>query len=89
MMRHYYPVLPTFLLKYKFATNRFLPQCKMPVVLFHGDVDEVIYYGSSVKLSKLFKEKDTLITLKGAGHNGMSERDDYRNAFIQIVQKGG
>lgn len=88
MMRHYYPVLPTFLLKYKFATNQFLPQCKMPVVLFHGDVDEVIYYGSSVKLSKLFKAKDTLITLKGAGHNGMSELDDYRNAFIQIVQKG-
>lgn len=87
MMQHNYPILPTFLLKYKFETNRFLPQCKMPVVIFHGDVDEVIYYTSSVKLSKLFKEKDTLITLKGAGHNGMSERDDYQEAFKGIVQK--
>lgn len=87
IMQHNYPILPTFLLKYKFETNRFLPQCKMPVLIFHGDADEVIYYGSSVKLSQLFKEKDTLITLKGAGHNGMSERDDYREAFKGIVQK--
>ncbi|NII27191.1 alpha/beta hydrolase [Pseudoflavitalea sp. X16] len=87
MMRSHYPFLPPFLLKYKFETNQFLPQCKMPVVLFHGDADEVISYESSVKLSKLFKEKDTLITLQGAGHNGMSERDDYREAFIQIVQR--
>lgn len=87
MMQHSYPILPTFLLKYKFETNRFLPACKMPVVIIHGDADEVIYYGSSVKLSKLFKEKDTLITLRGAGHNGMSERNDYREAFKGIVQK--
>lgn len=86
MMKHNYPILPTFLLKYKFTTNQFLPPCKMPVVIFHGDADEVIYYGSSVKLSKLFKVQDKLITLKGAGHNGMSDREDYREAFKAIVQ---
>ncbi|MBO9562334.1 MAG: alpha/beta fold hydrolase [Niastella sp.] len=86
MMKHNYRILPTLLLKYKFATNQFLPQCKMPVVIFHGDADDVIYYGSSVKLSKLFKVQDQLVTLKGAGHNGMSDLPGYREAFKAIVK---
>jgi uncharacterized protein len=39
----------------------------MPVVIFHGNSDEVIYYNSSVKLKELFKNSDTLITLNGQG----------------------
>ncbi|WP_276481825.1 alpha/beta hydrolase [Paraflavitalea pollutisoli] len=88
MMQHYYPVLPTFVLKYRFETFRFLPQCKMPVTIFHGDADEVIYYGSSQKLSTLFKPGDTLITLQEAGHNNLSDRPDYQEAFLQAVGKG-
>ena len=49
----------------------------MPIVIFHGNQDEVIYYGSSLKLKELFKEQDTLITLNGQGHNGMTDNRDY------------
>ena len=42
----------------------------MPVVIFHGDKDEVIYYGSSLKLKTEFKKGDTLIILKGKGIMG-------------------
>lgn len=87
MMRHYYPVLPRFVLKYKFETNRFLPACKMPVVIFHGDTDEVIYYGSSLKLRQLFKPTDSLVTLRGGGHNQMSDRADYQEAFLRMIKK--
>src|SRR4029078_12142443 len=41
MMRHYYPIIPTFILKYQLRTNEYLKDCKMPVVIFHGDRDEV------------------------------------------------
>ena len=37
----------------------------MPVVIFHGKMDEVIYYGSSLKLKDEFKNNDKLITLSG------------------------
>jgi pimeloyl-ACP methyl ester carboxylesterase len=85
MMRRTYPIIPTFILKYKFETNKHLKDCKMPVVIFHGDQDDVIYYGSSLKLRDEFNGKVRLITLSGHGHNGMSDNEEYRNELKQIL----
>lgn len=87
MMRHTYPIIPTFILKYKFETNSYLKDCKMPVVVFHGDQDEVIYYGSSLKLKPIFKKQDTLITLEGQGHNGITDNLDYRTELQKILAR--
>lgn len=87
MMKQTYPFVPTFLLKYKFATNEYLKDCKMPVVIFHGNKDEVIYYGSSIKLKKEFKQQDTLITLYGQGHNGMTSNEDYKTELKKILTR--
>jgi len=85
MMRHTYPIIPTFILKYKFATNNYLEQCTMPVAIFHGDADEVIYYGSSLKLQQLFKSGDTLITLHNQGHNGITDNEEYKAALTKLL----
>jgi alpha-beta hydrolase superfamily lysophospholipase len=77
LAKNLYPIIPSFILKYKFETNKNIQKCAMPVVLFHGDRDEVIYYNSSVKLKTLLKKDDVLITLKGEGHNGMSSNPQY------------
>jgi alpha-beta hydrolase superfamily lysophospholipase len=87
MMRHTFPIIPPFILKYKLKTNEFIKNCKMPIVIFHGNQDEVIYYGSSLKLKELFKEKDTLITLNGQGHNGMSDNRDYIVEIQKILTR--
>jgi pimeloyl-ACP methyl ester carboxylesterase len=81
-----YPIVPSFLLKYQFNTAAYLKSCRMPVVLFHGRGDEVVYYGSSLKLKKEFKPGDTLITLEGQGHNGMTDNPDYVAAVRAILQ---
>jgi alpha-beta hydrolase superfamily lysophospholipase len=85
MMRRRFRIFPPLLLKYKFRTDEFIKECKMPIVIFHGDQDEVIYYGSSLKLKQLLKETDTLITLKGQGHNGISENLDYKSELQRIL----
>ena len=85
MMRHTYSIIPTFLLKYKFENHKHLRDCKMPVVIFHGDLDEVIYYGSSLKLKEGFKSEDKLVTLRGQGHNGMTDNEQYRNELREIL----
>jgi uncharacterized protein len=87
MMHNNYPFVPKFILKYKFETNKFIKQCKMPVVIFHGNTDEVIYYNSSVKLKTLFKKNDTLITLNGQGHNNMSENPEYQEEIQRLLNK--
>jgi uncharacterized protein len=86
LMRHTYPIIPTFLLKYNFQTNQYLKNCKMPVVIFHGNRDEIIYYGSSLKLKNEMKLGDTLITLNGQGHNGITDNPDYVTAIKTILK---
>lgn len=85
LMRHTYPIIPAFLLRYKFQTNQYLQNCKMPVVVFHGNRDEVIYYGSSLKLKKEMKQGDTLITLNEQGHNDITDSPDYIVAIKTVL----
>ena len=85
VMHRIFPYIPSVLLKYKLENNKHIKACKMPVVLFHGDQDEVIYYGSSLKLKDECKNIDRLITLKGLGHNGMTESMDYQNELKKIL----
>lgn len=85
LMQQHYPVIPTFILKYRLETNLYLRKCSLPVVIFHGDRDEVIDYASALKLKKLFKPKDTLITLRGQGHNGMTDNYEYLKAMVKIT----
>lgn len=86
MMTQRFPIVPTFLLKYKFATNEYLDNCNMPVIIFHGNQDEVIDYGASLRLKEYFKPEDTLITLDGQGHNGMTKNSDYLKALKEVLQ---
>ncbi|MCU7547530.1 lysophospholipase [Chitinophagaceae bacterium LB-8] len=85
MMKHYYPIIPGFILKYKLETNKYIKECKMPIVLIHGKQDEIIYYNSSVKLRELIKTTDTLITINRQGHNGMTDHPEYLKNIRKIL----
>ncbi len=85
IMKHSYSWIPTFILKYKLETNEYLKQCDMPIVLFHGKQDYIIYYGSSLKLKADFPSQITLIPLDNQGHNGMTDNKKYRKEIIQLL----
>ncbi len=85
LLRHTYHIIPVFLLRYEFETNEYIRDCKMPIAIFHGDQDEVIYYKSSIKLKKLLKDSDKLIILRGQRHNDMSEHPDYKKEIQTIL----
>ncbi|MBL4677538.1 MAG: alpha/beta fold hydrolase [Mucilaginibacter sp.] len=86
MKNEHYPILPSFIMRYTFDTNLYLKICKAPVVVFHGDADEVINYNSSLKLKQEFKPGDTLITLKGQGHMGITDNPQYLAALKGILK---
>jgi alpha-beta hydrolase superfamily lysophospholipase len=80
-----YAILPPFVFKYKFPTYQFVAETKAPIVIFHGDKDEVIYYGSSLKLQQHFKPADELVKLSGQRHNGINENADYMRQLRSLL----
>lgn len=87
LVRHTFPIIPTFLLKYKFETNKYLKNCNMPIIIFHGKEDEVIYYGSALKLKEEYEDQITLIPLIGQAHNGMTENPEYRMEIRKVLAR--
>ena len=83
---HYYPWLPSFILKYPFRTDRFITKIRGEVILIHGTDDEIIHYGSSLKLQKLLKEGDMLYTIKGGRHNNLASFPEYYRYLEEILK---
>ena len=77
--------VPTFILKYKFETNTLIEKCKMPIVLFHGDSDEIFPESNALRLKELFKKEDSLFILKEQGHNGITYNPEYLKEMRRIV----
>lgn len=86
LTKHLLPVVPTDILKYKFETFKYLQQTKVPVVIFHGRNDEVIYCESSVKLKPYLKSQDRLIFLDRQGHCELHHNSIYIRHIEEILQ---
>ncbi len=86
LMNRKFPVIPDFILSYNFPTYKYLEDCNMPIIVFHGDGDKVIDYQSSLKLKEMVPEIE-LITLKGQGHNGMTYNVEYLGKMNNILMK--
>jgi uncharacterized protein len=80
-------LFPSFLIRYKLETGKYVSAANMPVVVLHGDQDEIVYYGSSLKIKEHFKPQDTLITLEGLGHNNFLDTGVYRKEIERILEK--
>jgi uncharacterized protein len=85
VVKHTVPIIPAFLLKYKLRTFQYIKNCTIPIVIIHGDQDEVIPYSQSLKLQPLLKISDSLITLQGQTHNGMTFNPEYVSAIQKVV----
>lgn len=87
LAQKYFRIIPKIFIRYKFRTDQYIQQVKCPVVIFHGDRDEIIYTGSSEKLKKHFKTGDKLVILKGQPHNGINDNPDFQKEIQNILLK--
>ncbi|KFF11560.1 hydrolase [Chryseobacterium soli] len=85
-MNQKFSFLPKFLLKYNIETYDYLKTVRSPVIIFHGNKDEVINYKASLKLKANFKKGDRLILLKDQSHNGITDNLDYQNSMKTILE---
>lgn len=79
------PVVLRFLVKYKLETYKYISECTMPVIIFHGDKDEVINYENSIKLAERLKDKDRFVSIERVGHNDIYENNIYKESMIGIL----
>ena len=87
LVQRLYPFVPGFLLRYKFETYAFVGQTKAPIAIFHGEQDEIISPGSTEKLQAYLKPSDSVIMLKGQGHNGMNENPIFRRELAKVLSR--
>jgi fermentation-respiration switch protein FrsA (DUF1100 family) len=85
-VRNSYPFIPTALFRFTFPTFRYLESVDCPVHLIHGDADEKIYYGSSMKLENLYKSKVTVHPFPGGMHNLRTDNGIRSTAFDDKVK---
>ncbi|WP_298955989.1 alpha/beta hydrolase [uncultured Nonlabens sp.] len=83
MMNRNYPFVPTFILRYELATNRYLKECDFPVYLFHGVEDQIIPLESSEMLSSELHLP--LYKLSDQGHNDMAGNKEALKQLKQLL----
>lgn len=81
-----YKIVPTFLLEYKFETHKYLEQIKKPVLLVHGDQDDVLPFECSLELSKLLDEDDRFLPIKGQDHNHFEENEIFKSTVRDFLK---
>ncbi len=79
------PFLPSSLLRYPFRTDSLFRDIQCPVVIVHGTDDEVIYFGSSLKLQKLFRPGDRLFPVPGGHHNDLNAFPGYQEVLREVL----
>lgn len=81
-----FPFIPASMIRYKLRNDQSVGQISAPITIFHGTFDEVIYFGSSMKLERLLREKDRLIPIVGGHHNDLANFELYHEELGNILQ---
>lgn len=79
------PVLPRLLLTYKFENDRKAPLIDVPVLVIHGDRDEIIALQMGRELFELFPEPRSFALLEGASHNNIDSHPHYLPALRRFL----
>lgn len=84
LMRQHFPLLPTWLLRYPLDTAASLQQWRGPLLLLHGERDELIPAEHSQQLQQLAPQ-GRLVLIAGAGHNDLQLHESYLQAIRQVL----
>jgi pimeloyl-ACP methyl ester carboxylesterase len=82
LARIYFPWAPAALLRYPLATNVDVRAIRTPVLLVHGERDELIPVEHSERLLAA-TPNGAILRVRGAGHNDIQEFDDYLGALAR------
>ncbi|HEX2627493.1 MAG TPA: alpha/beta hydrolase, partial [Chitinophagaceae bacterium] len=80
-----YPV--DWLIKYKLRTYKYLKYVEVPVTIFHGTSDNVIFYRNAKRLKPILKPTDEFVTIDGGHHNDLFEFEDVTRKLDSLLHR--
>lgn len=84
-VRFYSKLAPTFIIKYKFETNKDIPKVKNPVTFFHGTTDVVTSFEDSKDLFDLATAQKDFIAIPEGTHHNLKDFDVYKKRLSEIL----
>ena len=84
LVKHIYPILPSWLVRYQLDNATYLQTFSRPVHLIHGRRDELIPYDSSVRLEKIGPQVN-LHTIDEGAHNTLPMFKEYQEILSTIL----
>ncbi|MFG6428794.1 alpha/beta hydrolase [Roseateles sp. LYH14W] len=84
MARGHYPWLPPQVVRSPLRTDRVIGRIRGPLLLVHGDRDEVIPFSESAKLQAVVPQA-RLVRIAGGGHNDLQDLPAYRQAVTDAL----
>lgn len=80
----HYPWVPSRVLRYPLPTADLVARCKGPVMLVHGDRDELIGHHHSEAIRKVLPQCQLLL-VEGAGHGDVHEHPSFREGIASAL----
>ncbi|MEO6812288.1 MAG: alpha/beta fold hydrolase [Ginsengibacter sp.] len=83
----YAPIYPTNRMShFKFPVGDYLKEVDIPITIFHGTSDKVIFYSNAAKLKKVLKPGDEFINIIDGGHNNLNDFALFHEKLDSILK---
>lgn len=81
-------LIPVFLLKYQFRTDKYITNVNVPITVFHGNEDKTTFFKDSKKLLALNPSiKNLFVEIDGGTHHNIKEFAIYREKLKEILER--
>lgn len=81
-----FPLVPAALLKYPLRTDQLIGQVGCPILIAHGDADELIPFAHARQLAAASGGRATLLRVEGARHGDIHEFPAYLDGLSQRIR---
>ncbi|MBI2966814.1 MAG: alpha/beta hydrolase [Bacteroidetes bacterium] len=86
LANNFYPfLLPKLFLSFRFNNLEKAPSIKCPVLILHGDFDEIIPVSHAHKLLGAFKSTKEIVIIPSGNHNNLSAFPEFQNALRKFL----
>ncbi|WP_413294098.1 alpha/beta hydrolase [Bdellovibrio sp. HCB185ZH] len=80
MAKNRFPLLPAFLMKYPMQSSEWITKVSVPILILHGNEDEVIPFTQGKELSEISK-KAQFVEINRGHHNDLEEFPKFWNSI--------